>query len=170
MNERPPGHALARGAVSALIVVVLTMQCLAGFKVLCPPKRFEWLQRFRIACAPTLWPFLDYNMYNGARYPGWVGTQRTVVARLGDGEELAVEPADVGLNPFDYSRWFVDDVVDGRARSAVERLARSTGREGDAVALRVDTAGWRLEADGSFTPLPVERGRWLELPASGTPR
>lgn len=163
-------HPIARGAVTALIVAVLTLQGLAGFKVLCPPRTFEALASFRVACAPTLWPFLDYNMYNGARFPGWTGTQRTVVAQLDDGSLRPIEPEEVGLSPHDYSRWFVDDVTDGRHLSASGHVARWTGPSERVVALRVDLSGYRLEEDGSMSPLEVQHGRWLDMPERGGAR
>ncbi len=166
MTVPDPQPPRTRGAITTLIIGVLVMQVLTGFKVLCPPRKFEALQRFRVACAPTLWPFVDYNMYNGAHYPGWIGQKRSLIATLDDGTERVIEPEEVGLNAHDYRRWVIHKVMDGKEAAARDHLSRWSGPTARVTALRVDVEAWQLEDDGSLSELPVEHGTPLLLDGS----
>jgi hypothetical protein len=69
----------------ALIAVSLLLQVFATTRVLCPPRSLPALAPLRVACAPRLWPFIDYPMFSEPHARGeelaWVDAR--IVARDG---------------------------------------------------------------------------------------
>ena len=92
---------MKRSLVSAVILAFLLLQFVAGFKVLCPPKSLDQkfcsflnekaglrIDTLRICCAPKLWPFLDYHMYNNAFFEGDELSEYFIVAKSTSGEQI----------------------------------------------------------------------------------
>ncbi len=84
--------------LSALIVFVVGLQALITFRVLCPPEAIRPLAFLRAACAPALYPFIDYPMYWTPHYQGESISQPMAVGILADGREVLIQPEDLNLH------------------------------------------------------------------------
>lgn len=62
--------ARTRVVATGLIVASVGLQLLATTRMLCPPRAIPSLARLRIACAPRLWPFVDYPMFSAPHRRG----------------------------------------------------------------------------------------------------
>ena len=110
MGESSAQTSSARGprprgarAASCVIVIVLGLSVVAGFKLLCLPRAIAG-DAWRICCPPTLWPFLDYNMYDRAYYPGRSFPWYVLVGVDDEGHEVLLEPAPDGRGFEDWRR------------------------------------------------------------------
>src|SRR5262245_46147536 len=107
-----------RIAVSVGIGACLVMQAIAGFRLVCPPKSLapslSWLR----VCAPSLWPFLDYDMYATPHHAGEAINQFRVFGRLEDGTEVPILPPDLRLDPYEFIRTFSGPLRDATEESA----------------------------------------------------
>lgn len=122
-----PGRRVAKIA----IVGFLLLQSAAGFKLVCPPKAAS-LVPFRVLCPPSLWPFLDYNMYTEAHHEGEILAHLRVFATLDDGTivELRARDFDMKYREFHRHMWPLlrrGDVAGVRelARVYLERTRRT---------------------------------------------
>ncbi len=138
-----------RRCALAFITATLTLQVLAGFKLLSPPRQLEPLQPLRLVPAPALWPFLDYNMYARAWPEGRTIEQPRLVARLADGTRHVITPEDAGL----LFRELRDDYVNplrGGQIAVAPALARRLREQGglDPVAIAVEVTPLIVHRDG----------------------
>jgi hypothetical protein len=153
--------------VSCLIATYLTLQFLAGFKILCPPRSWTSLQRLRVCCSPKLWPFLDYPMYNAAHFPGEQLVHYVVVGEPADSQAIEVTPAALGISDREYRQGLVDAMIQRdqeRLAPYVARLEQHSGRK--LRALRLENRPWVLAEDGVRQGAPVII---CSLPASAGP-
>jgi hypothetical protein len=139
---------------NAVIGAFLVLQVAAGFKLTCPPKVLPALEPLRVACAPELWPFLEYNMYNGARQAGEVHHAYDLIAETRDGGEQLLTHEAVGVSYYDLRgraiKWLLADAT---AKTTLV-LAEFLSQHPDIVALRIEAQPYRIEQDGSLTALP----------------
>lgn len=153
-----------RRAASFVILVVLGLQFTAAFKLLCPPKQFPSLARFRVVCSPALWPFTDYQMYGASYAPPVEVTTHDPIAVLRDGREVPLTADALGMT---YERWrrlFVDAVRRRRFDRIEDGIARFEERSGDRVVrVRLVERPFRLDADGAISPLTARVVRDLEI-------
>jgi len=167
--ETPTGG--ARLAPRLVIGAVLTLQFVAAFKLLCPPKAFPSLERFRVVCSPKLWPFTDYQMYDASYRAPLEVSGHQVFAQLDDGRrvELTAEALDMDHDAF---RWrFVDAVRRRRSERIDAGVRRFEERGGGAVtSLELVQRPLRLEEDGSITSLEERVVRTLDVSDSGSGR
>ena len=94
----PPFLRRARSA----ILVLLALQIVAGFKLLAPPKSFPALAHLRIAPSPTLYPFLDYNMYIASHFAGEALTRRLMFGVTTDGRKVRIRSLDLGVSQQEF--------------------------------------------------------------------
>jgi hypothetical protein len=100
-----------RRAITSLIVLVIGLQAIAGFKLLCPPKALGFLAPLRIACPPTLWPFTDYPMYSRAWAAGSSLPRFRVVGYSRLGAALPFEREEFGVTHRRYREQFVQGLL-----------------------------------------------------------
>lgn len=141
---------------NTIIVGFLVLQFATCFKLVCPPKVFEALAPLRVACPPTLYPFLDYNMYNAARHAGEVFHDYRLLAEHGDGRTTALSVDEVGTTRWRLRGVAIDPLLDGDLRDAEITLHHWLRDHPDTVALRLMRTPHRLEDDGTLTELPRE--------------
>ena len=110
--------AWSRRAASAAIAVLLGAQLLASSRLLCLPRSIAEPLVPRVACAPALWPFLDYAMFNEAHRPGEIVPRDTLVALRAGGGELRVGP---GL---DRAGELASELMDALPSGDAARIAR----------------------------------------------
>ncbi len=138
---------------NVVIVVFLGLQVAAGLKVSCPPKAIPALEPLRVACAPELWPFLEYNMYNSARWPGEVHHAYELVAEHADGREEVLSPARIGESYYDLRGRAIKGLIDGSLRRTERTLAAFLAATPSVRALRLEADRYRIEEDGTLTEL-----------------
>ena len=162
-RSRSSGRLLANVA----IVATLVLQIVAGFKLLAPPNVFPSLAPLRIAPAPALYPFLDYNMYIAAHRPGEALVERTLFGELADGRRVRLRARELGVSQIELrDRLF--PAVRGRDPEAIERVAalfRAAAREIAGSEPELVALSWEVRRllVGPPSPrpdgAPVEHGR-----------
>jgi hypothetical protein len=113
----------ARRRASLAIAALIGAQLLAISRVPCPP-RDSGLPLPRVACAPYLWPFLDYPMFAEAHREGEVVPRDTALALFAEGGELRLAPGDGGERPSSHD---VVEALRTRDLAAVRRLGDELG-------------------------------------------
>ena len=161
MSPPLPAPARARRRISVLIAVVLGLQVVAGFRVLCLPKAVAG-ESWRVCCAPDLWPFLDYNMYDRAWYPGHDFAWYVLVGVEADGRESVITPADMGVDFERWRRWGVAAFLRGDA-AAVQPFVDGLRDPRAFVTLRLEDHRRVLGEDGRLTVEPARRRRKLAV-------
>ena len=143
---------------SLVIMFFLLFQAIATFRVLCPPESLPALSFLRIACAPDLWPFLDYPMYAGPHQAGETINRFRVVGTLLDSQEVVIAPEDLGM-----SFWVFQRFVYALGQDDEQEISRYAGlyesRQGaDLVRLRLETRPVVMTQEGvAFKPVQVIR-------------
>lgn len=144
-----------RALASSVIVLFLALQAIAGFKLLCPPKRFEALAPLRICCSPMLWPFTDYQMYNGAYGPGVEIPRYRVVGVTVDGAEVPIGAEELGVAHTAWRRGLVDAMLYTRLPAIQEILSGFVRRTGHALArVRLEDHPIRTRENGGIEDAP----------------
>ena len=162
-------HGAARASASALILAVLGLQGLAVARILCPPRAWVGLSGLRVGCAPLLFPFLDYPMFNEAHRAGDTIEAYAVIVELEDGAELRLRPEEQGARP--AATRLVAALLE-RDREGVRRFCDDYQRLHAArvVACRLEKRKWVLTRRG-FEPKPSELSAPVRVEAdSGEPR
>ena len=138
---------MARASVSALILAVLALQGLAVARILCPPRAWVGLSGLRVGCAPLLYPFLDYPMFNEAHRAGDTIESYAVIVELEDGGQLRLRPEDPDAHP--APRRLVAALLE-RDREEVRRFFDDYQRLNAArvVACRLEKRTWVLTVTG----------------------
>jgi hypothetical protein len=137
-----------------VIGVFLALQIAATFKLTCPPKAFPALEPMRVACAPEMWPFLEYNMYNGARQAGETHHAYDLIAEHGDGSEEVLTAERVGLSYYDLRGRAIKGLLQGSVMRTTLVLGGFLERHPHIVALRLEAQPYVLESDGTISSLP----------------
>jgi hypothetical protein len=108
----------ARYAGVALVISVISttllLQFATSFKLDCLPAKFGFLSFSRQFCSPALWPFLEYDMYEGTHYPGDQLSNRVLVATLADSKSSEVQ---LSVEDFGFENpWLYENFLDAVAR------------------------------------------------------
>jgi hypothetical protein len=143
---------------SLVILFFLLFQAAATFRVLCPPESLDALASLRVACAPKLWPFLDYPMYADSHQAGETINRFQVVGTLKDSKEVVISPEDLGMN-FWLFQPFVHALGQGDIAEIKRYAAQYESRQGvELVQLRLETRPAVMTRQGvTFKPLKVVR-------------
>lgn len=160
-----------KGLASAVIALVLGLQSVAGFKLLCPPKSFPSLAEWRVCCSPALWPFTDYQMYNVAYGPGTVIPGYVVIGTRADGGEVTIDKAALGGSHRTWRIGLVDAMIrvaTADVASYVERLRRLD--RGSFRTLRLEEHSRVLVEGGALEPLPSRTLRVYGVAEDGSVR
>jgi len=142
-------------------VTVLVLQVVAGFRLLCLPRAVAG-GAWRPCCPPALWPFLDYNMYDRAWYPGRDFAWYVLVGLAPDGRETVITHADMGVDFERWRRWGVAAFLRGDAR-AVQPFVDGLPDPTAFVALRLEDHRRVLGEDGRLHERPPRRRRRLAV-------
>lgn len=154
-----------RRAASFMIALVLGLQFVAAFKLLCPPRQFPSLAPLRVVCPPALWPFTDYQMYGAAFSPPVDVTVHEPIGRLDDGEEVPLDAESLGLSHDRWRRLFVDAIRRRKTERVVDGVDRFFARTGRRVeSIRLIERRYRLVEGGDIEELPARVALDLELP------
>ena len=170
MTAPSPGPSPGRHRLGPRLVVgaVLVLQFVAAFKLLCPPKAFESLRRFRLVCSPKLWPFTDYQMYDASYRAPLTVRGHQVVAVLADGRrvELTADALDMDHDDF---RWRFVDAVRRRRQARIDAGVRrfEEGGGGRVVRLELVERPVRLDEDGAIVRLEERVERTIEVAVEG---
>lgn len=108
--------------LSTLIVFIVGMQALITFRVLCPPEAIRPLAFLRAACAPALYPFIDYPMYWTPHYKGESISQPVAIGILADGREVPILPEDLNLHFWLHQEFLV--ALDQGAQEEIDLYVR----------------------------------------------
>jgi hypothetical protein len=141
--------------------VVLLLQIVAGFRLLCMPRAVAdgaW----RVCCPPDLWPFLDYNMYDRAWYPGRDFPWYVLVGIEADGRETVITAADMGVEFERWRRWGVSAFLRGDAEG-VQPFVDGLSDPAAFVSLRLEDHRRVLGEDGSLQVEPPSPRRKLSV-------
>lgn len=92
----------SRILISILIIVLISLQASASFRLFCLPDILRLqLTGFRV-CDPSLWPFMSYPMYSMPHYPGERLDRPRIYAILGDRRQVLIRHTDLGLTITQY--------------------------------------------------------------------
>lgn len=161
MDPLPPLSPRARWMPNGIIVAFLALQLAAGLKLVSPPKVLPALAAWRIAPSPMLYPFLEYNMYAGARYAGETLYDRRLVAVHADGHETALTATEAGVTRWALRGLAVEPLLDGNLGRANATLRGWLQAHPDVTGLRIVATPHHLGDDGRVTVLPlVEQARF----------
>jgi len=158
-----------RAAATGFLVAALGLQTVAGFKLLAPPLRFTALAPLRVAPSPTLWPFLDYDMYSRSMEAGSYADRWMLVALHSDQSERLLSPGDFGSTWREFRDeilWPVRDGHEGAASRVATRLEQRGGAR--PVAFRIERERLVIAEDG-LQVLPRAAVRWALVFAESTP-
>lgn len=147
---------LRRLVPNLVIISFLALQVAAGFKLTCPPEVLPALEPLRIACAPELWPFLEYNMYNGAREAGETHHAYDLIAEHRDGTEVLLTAQDAGVSYYDLRGRAIKGLLEGDLRRTTRVLGDALRASPGIVALRLEAQPYFMERDGTVSTLPRE--------------
>ena len=155
---------MSRRAASVAIVSTLVLQFVAGFKLLAPPKSMPELAPLRVAPAPALYPFLDYNMYIAAHSPGEALEERRLYGEFADGSRVRLRARELGVDVVEFrDRLFPQ--VRARKPEAIARVAAlhrdATGQE--VVALSWDLRRWLVGPPAPRLAEPPEDRNRVEI-------
>ncbi len=139
---------------NAIIISFLLLQIAAGLKLTCPPKSLPALEPLRIACAPELWPFLEYNMYNGARQPGEMHHAYELFMEFVDGSEALLTHEQAQISYYDLRGRAIKGLIDGHLVRTTGMLGEFLEQRPEIVALRLEADRYRIEDDGTLSQLP----------------
>ncbi len=167
--RREPRARRRRALASGTILLFLALQAIAGFKLLCPPKRFTKLAPFRVCCSPMLWPFTDYQMYNVAYGPGVEIPRYRVIGVTLDGEEIPVDAETLGVDHATWRQGLVHAMLRANpallqehVRGVVERIGRPLAR------VRLDDHPIVTREDGGVDEAPARTLFVYDVDADGT--
>jgi hypothetical protein len=136
-------HAFGKLLISAIVVVILSTQLIAGFGI---TGRWGW-------------PLLNYPMYNTARFEGdRLNHEYEVYAVLSDTTRTKVVPADVGMDHFHIFRAnVVMSIRDKRLHLLAPVLRHYCEKHDDRVTkLQVEDVGVAIGRDGPVEGLPTQ--------------
>ena len=128
--------------VSAIIVVILSVQAVAGF----------------VDTGRWGWPLLAYPMYKKAHYEGdRLDVELTGYAVLPDATRVAIDRSDLNMDFWLYWYNVVTPIMHARA-DLLQPVLRRYCAESDnqVVKLQLEDGGIAIGRDGPVTGLPVE--------------
>jgi hypothetical protein len=133
---------VGRLLVSAIIVVILSVQAVAGF----------------VDTGRWGWPLLAYPMYKKAHYEGdRLDVELTGYAVLPDATRVAIDRSDLNMDFWLYWYNVVTPIMHARA-DLLQPVLRRYCEESDnqVVKLQLEDGGIAIGRDGPVTGLPVE--------------